>query len=176
MYPVHARTFSTLGGEFTSSCPRRLSAERRIDIYVAGGAGSTYENLRLFFAAMGKFTIINEGKVLGSQIKETAEDRQKGKTLFSHVELPPGIAREEVEIVRSGWPQSARHRQFTDERLDKIKTVILKEGMSPALGPDQSLAQANCSSSLRRSYADLETKDPPAGGKSKRRPQVAAAD
>jgi hypothetical protein len=102
---------------------------------------------------MGKFTIINEGKVLGFQIKETAEDRQKGKTVFSHVALPPGIAREEVEIVRSGWPQSARHRQFTDERLDKIKTVILKEGMSPALSPGQSesLAQANCSSSLRRS-------------------------
>jgi hypothetical protein len=83
----------------------------------------------LFFAAMGKFTIINEGKVLGFQIKETAADRQKGKTVFSHVALPPGIAREEVESVRSGWPQSARHRQITDERLDKIKTVILKEGM-----------------------------------------------
>ncbi|KAA8895916.1 hypothetical protein FN846DRAFT_889288 [Sphaerosporella brunnea] len=76
---------------------------------------------------MGKFTIINEGKVVGFQIKETAADRQKDKTVFSHVALPPGIAREEVEIVRSGWPQSARHRQITDERLDKIKTVILKE-------------------------------------------------
>jgi hypothetical protein len=125
---LSARRARNTDSEFIYLCSERSGFYVHTKIY------GSFSSSQLFFkfAAMGKFTIIDEGKVLGFQIKETAEDRQKGKTVFSHIALPPGITREEVEIVRSGWPQSARHRQNTDERLDNIKTVILKEGMSPA--------------------------------------------
>jgi hypothetical protein len=77
---------------------------------------------------MGKCTIIQEGRVVGFQIRETPEDRERRKKVFSRVALPPGISRDEIEIVRRGWPQSCRHQQRIDERKDKIKAVILKEG------------------------------------------------
>jgi hypothetical protein len=57
------------------------------------------------------------GRSVGFQITETAEDREKGKKVFSRVALPAGISREEVEMVRSGWPQSARHRQRIDGQV-----------------------------------------------------------
>jgi hypothetical protein len=81
-------------------------------------------SISIYIAAMGRITIIENSKVRGFQLKETAEDREKGRKVFSRVALPTGISREEVERVRAGWPQSARLRQ----RLDKIRSVILKEG------------------------------------------------
>ncbi|KAA8892555.1 hypothetical protein FN846DRAFT_915266 [Sphaerosporella brunnea] len=78
---------------------------------------------------MGKITSIDEGKVLGFQLKETAEDREKEREVFSRVKLPTGILRE-VEIVRTGWPQSARLRQRSDAQLEKIRSVILKKACS----------------------------------------------
>jgi hypothetical protein len=82
----------------------------------------------IYIAAMARITIIENSKVQGFQLKETAEDREKGRKVFSRVELPTGISREEVERVRAGWPQSARLRQRPHPRIDKIRTVILKEG------------------------------------------------
>jgi hypothetical protein len=69
---------------------------------------------------MAKITIMDNGKIAGFQIKETEEDRRKGRKVFVRVPLPPGISRDEVERVRSKWPQSVRHRKRRNARLDKI--------------------------------------------------------
>ncbi|KAA8910167.1 hypothetical protein FN846DRAFT_905171 [Sphaerosporella brunnea] len=47
---------------------------------------------------MAKITILDSGKIVGFQIKETAEDGEKAKKVFLRMPLPPEISREEVEI------------------------------------------------------------------------------
>jgi hypothetical protein len=71
---------------------------------------------------------MENGKIRGFKIEETAEDRRRGRSAFSQIPLPAGISREDVERRRANWPLATRHRKFVNPTVDKIKAVILREG------------------------------------------------
>ncbi|KAA8894813.1 hypothetical protein FN846DRAFT_998815 [Sphaerosporella brunnea] len=73
---------------------------------------------------MAKITILDGGKMVGFQIKDTEEDRAQGKKVFARVPLPPESFIEAVAIVRSNCPHAAGRIPSVSARESSLMSLV----------------------------------------------------